>query len=284
MFNQIQALQSAVQKLVTEQNRLSKMFQNYAFNDISTESSSSESIHKQAPLDTTLRPVSHTSTVSFVPVGERMSHNVLPMHPDQIPNLPAVDPTNIAQFTITDDIQPSEETTNDMKEFTAQLKIIGAPTNNVVHFANRLISNNRWLQIKYLRVDEVYKTSRSYTNSHNFIVTLDKEAHQKCIEFGQLSFARNICRIYDKVITPCKRCQSLSHHINQCQQHVICKRCAANHHYSRCPISSEHPQCINCIVSNQDGATYRTGHNATYGGCPTMLALLGKTQHLHCDD
>lgn len=274
MVEQICNINKAISQMATEQRRISNLVMNLAFNESTTSTTSIGSGSVMPHTDTTIYPPSCKSTVSFVPVGTTLSTDILPSRPGEIMKLPQIDSTILENFIITDQLQSEENESlqhyTDTKKYAATLKIIGVPTNNTIHFANRLVANNRWLKIRYLNIKRVYQTSTSYTYSYNYIVMMDKEAHEACLDYGKLNMGRRTCRIFDEPdIDHCRRCQSLDHTAAYCKNPVIYKYCAANHHHTKCQKQQQQIQCINCIRSNRCGKEYATNHSSTYGGCPT---------------
>lgn len=133
-----------------------------------------------------------------------------------IAQLPSINSQNMSEYTFeaqsSAEDSPAINSNEYSSKMTGTVKIIGVPTDKVTNFASRLITQNRWLTVKYIRIDNVYQTPSSFSHSFNYIVTLDYAAYQACIENCHLSFYRNVCNVFNQcTIEPCRKCQSLEH-------------------------------------------------------------------------
>lgn len=172
--DQVSNIYLAIQQLAIEQKRVTKIVENFAFRESTSSftsiSSNSTSFHQ---IDTSSTE-SHKSCISFVPIGT-MALDPLTT-PQQIEALPVVDSTTLANYRIAANCLPSDVDSHildqhDYRNYTAMLKIIGAPTNDVTQFTSLLVLRNRWLKLRYLHVNRIYQTETSYSRSFNYIVT-----------------------------------------------------------------------------------------------------------------
>lgn len=148
--------------------------------------------------------------------------------------------------------------------------MVGIPTYIARDIATQIINCNKWLDITYLRIDELYILTSSVMNLYNCIITIDIEAHQHCIAQEHLDFSGKKCKVYNYTGTsPCLRCQSLHHGKAGCTNQLMCKICAGSHHHRKCNSHGTDAACINCIRSNNNGTAYPTNHRASYEGCYT---------------
>lgn len=219
------------------------------------------------------------SAVSFVPITG--SHMPILKKPSHILDLSTVTAESIQNYNIShdelevDEDHPSIRYQRNFDIYTASLRIIGIPTNKPSLFISLLFSRNKWLKIKYLHIDRVYQTERSYLNSYNYVVTMDKEAHKLCLDFGVLHSGKGHCKIFDhREDLHCTRCQSLTHLLDDCNNDVVCKLCAKNHHHTTCTAEPNKHACTNCLKANENGANFATDHSSSYGGCGNRKPLL----------
>lgn len=214
--------------------------------------------------------------INFQPTGNTTFQQCTTL--DQIDSLPAVCYSTLSNFDIVTLAADHESyrnlsTHSNAAQFTGMLQIIGARTNDPTVFTKQLIERNRWLQLKYLHINSIYKTEFSFSNSYNFIVTLDAAAHQACLDFGSLQLS-NRCNIYDySQSMSCSRCHQHDHEIGACSNRVVCKLCANNHHHSTCNVQLDKYTCANCLKANLEGNNFPIHHKATYRGC------LSRRQH-----
>lgn len=195
--NQLADIHLAIHRIATEQQRI-------AF-DIENSTNRTSSNYSSAKFEQNQRGDSSSSEVfesaiSFVPIINDTPTRLT--KPEQILDLPTINASTLHTYNISDEHLPGDidepiRDQSDFHNYTASLKIIGVPTNNPQQFGHLLVSRNRWLGIKYLHIDRIYKTETSYRNSHNFIITMDNEAHKQCLDFGALHFGKGQCKIFD---------------------------------------------------------------------------------------
>lgn len=115
--------------------------------------------------------------------------------------IPPNDSQNQAAFTIEaiphDDTRHTPHLNCEDSFETGTIKKIGVPSCDPNQIVNEMINRNRWLHIKFFRIDRIYKTASSYTNSYNCIATFDMQAYQDCINHGALIFAKHTCKLYN---------------------------------------------------------------------------------------
>lgn len=182
----------------------------------SNSTSSNEVFHDA----TSIHQESHT-TITFSP---HQSTSEIPNRVFDLHNLPTINYQNMDEYSMLLHT-PDERTLIDYGIKTRTLKIIGVPTTSIELFTRQLPSKNMWINLKYIRVDRIYKTARSYSKSWNYILTLDHEAHQEICDTRKVIICESYCKAFDQLsIIPCKKCQSLYHSSEDCVHAVICKK------------------------------------------------------------
>lgn len=278
-------LETVMNSILLEQKRISNIVENIMPNGSSPSAATSMSrqLHTKSGTSSTTSTSSSESfetAITFQPSGTTTYNHCTELK--QIESMPAVGYTTLSDYnivTIAEDHDSYCDLTklSDAPQYTGMLQIIGVRTNDPAVFTRQLLLRNRWLQLKYIHVNRIYKTEFSYSKSYNYIITVDAAAHQACLECGTINITSR-CSIYNySVPSSCARCHQHDHEIETCQNHVMCKLCAENHHHSVCTVKPGDYKCVNCLKANSEGNAFPVNHKATYRGCPS------RCQHLESD-
>lgn len=144
----------------------------------------------------------------------------------------------------------------------------------------QIYQQNSWMRnMNDLEVLKVYKITNPRITYTNVICSISIEHHEAILKRGHVKLGFGTCRITEYIdLIQCQACNRYGHFRRTCNFPVNCRRCGLGHDKSECTSTNIIPNCHNCTLANQSGASYNIRHNINDDRCPVRIQRINASK------